>query len=77
MLMQEDKFKSTDKAKFEVTSEERVKTRTIYKALSEMEFLFGSFSRGFLCINLSLLSPDFFFWFSTLFFLFYKILFME
>jgi hypothetical protein len=59
MLMLEDKFKSTDMAKFEVTSEDMIKTRTIYKALSNVEFLNGSFRRGFLGINLSLLRLEF------------------
>ncbi len=58
MILLEYKFKSTV-AKFEATPEDMIKTRTIYKALSNVEFLNGSFSRGFLVINLSLLRLEF------------------
>ncbi len=49
-------------------------TRGIY---SEMEVLNGIFSRGLWAINASLFRLRVFFWFSTLIFAFYKILFMN
>ncbi len=80
MLMRRTISRALIKAKFEVTSEDMVKTnpyRTIYKALSEMEILNGIFSRGFLGINLSLLRLEFLAGFLPNVFLFYKMQFMN